>query len=79
MKYEIIDGVAFAILLIDKDGFTHHCPFCHEFHKHGINTAGGHRSAHCNRDSVNFKSEIEAEDGTIIKSIHGYILKPSGY
>lgn len=69
-KYEIEAGCAIAVIYRENDqSRTESCPFCGMRHKHGW--GDGHRVAHC----ATGEREISAEDGTILRREHGYIIR----
>lgn len=82
VEYENDDGWSFAVLWRDSEqSQTDVCPFCSKRHFHGV--GDGHRSAHCEKvwqkNGEKIKSEVSAEDGTVLKQQDGYIIKTRRY
>lgn len=68
--YENHQGVNCAVLLrADPRARTEPCPFCGERHRHAMED--GHRVAHCEEHGI----EITAQDGTVLNSDDGYIVR----
>jgi hypothetical protein len=73
--YETIQSRPYAVLWRDTpESKTDPCPFCGKEHIHSGGADGdGHRVAHCGKDNV--REEAQAEDGTVLRRSHGYIIR----
>ncbi len=72
--YQIMDGIAIAVVFRNK-GNEHIrvCPFCRGIHHHAVGHSNYPSATHC-KNKRGF-AEVIAPDGTIMKQIHGYIIR----
>lgn len=72
--YQIMDGSAIAVVFRNKGKEQIWlCPFCGDAHRHAVGHSDYPSRTHCKNNS-HFE-QVVAPDGTIMRQIHGYIIR----